>query len=110
MGLGGLFLAIEARAQLENDSSKPDPHPPHYGRPYTPKEKAIETVWPLVCFIVFGSTLVHGLSVLVMTLYSHFMRPKSRRASLLAGETAPLAGMEHEDGDGESIGSDDSVE
>ena len=110
MGLGGLFLAIEARAQLENDSSKPDPHPPHYGRPYTPKEKAIEIVWPVVCFIVLGSTLVHGLSVLAMTTYSHFQRPKSRRASFMAGETEPLQGMEHEDGDGESIGSDDSVE
>lgn len=33
MGLGGIFLAIEARAQLENGTSKPDPHPPKYGRP-----------------------------------------------------------------------------
>ena len=102
MGLGGLFLAIEARAVLENGSAIPDPQPPRYGRPYTERERAVETVWPLVCFIVFGSTLVHGLSVLVMSIYSHFKRPKDERASLLAAETAPLQGMEHEGGDGGS--------
>ena len=106
MGLGGIFLAIEARAVLENGTSIPDPHPPHYGRPYTPRERAVEIVWPLVCFIVFGSILVHGLSVLVMSIWSHFQRPKDARASILAAETDPLAGMEHEGGDGGSIDSE----
>ena len=58
--------------------------------------------WPLVCFIVFGSTLVHGLSVLVMSIWSHFRRPREQRADLLAAETDPLDGMEHEGGDGSS--------
>ena len=110
MGLGGIFLAIEARAQLENGTSLPDPHPPHYGRPYTNREKAVETVWPLVCFIVFGSTLVHGLSVLVVSLYGSLVRPKEERASILAGETDPLTGMEHEVGDVGSVESEESDE
>ncbi|KAK3684634.1 hypothetical protein LTR37_020098 [Vermiconidia calcicola] len=110
MGLGGIFLAIEARAQLETGTSLPEPHPPHYGRPFTNREKAVETVWPLVCFIVLGSTLVHGLSVLVMSLWSHLIRPKHERAGILAAETDPLFGMDHEEGDGGSIdeGSDEA--
>ncbi|TKA30799.1 hypothetical protein B0A50_02519 [Salinomyces thailandicus] len=102
MGLGGLFLAIEARAVLETGTSLPDKHPPHPGRPYTPKEKAIETVWPLVCFVVFGSTLIHGLSVLALSIKTHVSRPRHKRAAVLAAEDEPLEGMEHAGGDGES--------
>lgn len=110
MGVGGLFLAIEARAELETDTSLPMPHPPHYGKPYTPREVAVETVWPLVCFIVMGSTLVHGLSVLVLSLSSHFQRPKEERSSLLAAETDPLDHMIHEGGDGGSEPEDSEEE
>jgi NhaP-type Na+/H+ or K+/H+ antiporter len=92
MGLGGIFLAIEARAQLENGTSIPFKHPPHYGYPYTDREKAVETVWPLVCAIVFASTMVHGLSVFVMSAWSHLTRPKSERAKFFAAETDPLWG------------------
>ena len=102
MGLGAVFLAIEARAVLETGGTIPLPHPPAYGRPYTPREKASIIVWPLVCFIVVGSTLVHGLSVLVLSIVSHFQRPKENRAGILAAETEPLDGMIHEDSDGSS--------
>jgi NhaP-type Na+/H+ or K+/H+ antiporter len=108
MGLGGVFLAIEARAILENGTATPDSHPPRYGRPYTARERAVEIVWPLVCFIVFGSTLVHGLSVLVMSLYSHLTRPKDHRSRLLGAETDPLEGMDHDGGDGGSVASIES--
>lgn len=79
-----------------------DVHPPPIGRPYTPRERAIEVVWPLISFVVFGSTLVHGFSVLALSIASHFRRNKEDRASLLAAETDPLEGMVHEDGDGDS--------
>jgi len=108
MGLGGLFLAIEARAHLETGGSTPLPHPPHYLHPYTDKEKTIMIIWPIVSFIVFGSTLVHGLSVLVLSVLSHFMRPKDKRAGLLAAETDPLDGMVHGVGDGGSEPEDES--
>lgn len=110
MGLGAIFLAIEARAQLENGTSIPSKHPPRYGAPYTNREKAVMTVWPLVYAIVFASTLVHGLSVFVMSAYSHLTRPKSERAKFFAAETDPLWGMEHDDGDGGSIDEDYSDE
>lgn len=111
MGLGGIFLAIEARAVLETGTSLPLPHPEPHSQPYTPKEKAIEIVWPLVTFIVMGSTLVHGLSVAAMSIGNHFMRPKEERAPVLAAETDPLGGMVHEEGDGGSeIGDSDEEE
>jgi sodium/hydrogen antiporter len=102
MGLGGLFLAIEARAYLETDSASPLPHPPHFGQPFTEREQAIRLIWPLVCFVVMGSTLVHGLSVLGLSIFSHFLRPKHQRAPLLAAETEPLDGMVHNEGTGDS--------
>ena len=110
MGLGGIFLAIEARAVLENGTPIPDPQPPRFGRPFTDREIAIEAVWPLVCFVVVGSTMVHGLSVVVMSVASHFIRPKHLRAGILAAETDPLQGMDHEGGDGGSIESEEESE
>lgn len=108
MGLGGLFLAIEARAMLETGTAEPLPKPPHFGRPYTPREEATEAIWPIVCFVVFGSTLVHGLSVLGLSVASHFRRAPERRASLFAGETDPLHGMVHDEGNGDSEPEDES--
>ncbi|KAI7339069.1 Sodium/hydrogen exchanger [Hortaea werneckii] len=110
MALGGLFLAIEARAVLETGTSLPEKHPAHYGRPYTPREVAIQTVWPLVCFIVLGSTLVHGLSVLALSLTTHFSRPADKRAPIVAAEDDPLEGMEHQGGGGESEPEDSGSE
>ena len=107
MGLGGLFLSIEARAVLENGTSKPDPHPPTFNLPMTSREKAIATVWPVVSFIVLGSTLVHGFSVLALSLYSHFARPKHSQADIVAGETDPLIGMVHGSSDAEDESSSD---
>ncbi|KAG8625009.1 hypothetical protein KVT40_006760 [Elsinoe batatas] len=95
MGLGGLFLAIEARAMLETGTASPLPHPPKYSEPYSPKHLAIELIWPIVSFVVMSSTFVHGLSVLVLSIASHFKRPEGERAPLLAAETDPLDGMVH---------------
>lgn len=103
MGLGAVFLAMEARGWLEHGESVPDKHPPHYGRPYTDREKGVYTVWPIVAFMVLASTLVHGLSVFVMSAVSHLSRPKSERAGFFAAETDPLEGMVHDEGDGGSI-------
>lgn len=98
MGLGGLFLVIEARAQLETGESIPLPHPPEHH----PNKKTIETVWPVVCFILLGSTFIHGCSVAGISVASHFQRHKDERAPLLAQEDEGLEGMVHEGGGGES--------
>ena len=46
--------------------------------------------------------MVHGLSVLALSVIAHFRRDKEERAPLLGAETDPLTGMEHEVGDGSS--------
>lgn len=103
MGVGALFVAIEARARLETGSSVPLPHPPKH----TPNKEAIDTVWPVICFIVLGSIMVHGLSAMVMSLIGHFSRPKGDRAPLIGAETERLYGMINGD-DTASIASEDS--
>lgn len=98
MGLGALFLVITARAQLETSSSLPLPHPPSR----SPYKREIETIYPVVCFVIFGSIIIHGFSVGVISLVGHYSRKKDERAPLLGGETEGLNGMVHEGGGGES--------
>lgn len=98
MGLGGLFLVVEAIAQLETGESSPLPDPPKHH----PNKAAIDTIWPVVSFILLGSTFVHGSSVAAISAGGHFMRNKEERAPLLAQEDDGLAGMVHEGGGGES--------
>jgi NhaP-type Na+/H+ or K+/H+ antiporter len=102
MGVGALFLAIEARAQLETGTSIPFPKPPTAAPPYSDKQKAIALLWPVICFVVLGSTIIHGLSVLFVSVGIHYGRPKGERAPLIGGETDGLHGMNHDDGDGAS--------
>lgn len=98
MGLGALFLSIEARAQMETSSSLPLPQPPAK----SPYKRPIETVWPVVCFIILGSTMIHGFSVATISVFSHYSRREGERAPLIGGETDGLCGMIHEGGGGES--------
>lgn len=98
MGVGAMFLVIEARAMLENGTSVPDPHPPAKHE----NKVAIETVWTVVSFIVLGSTMVHGLSVLAISVGGHYTRKEKERAPLIGAETDALLDMDHEGGGGES--------
>ena len=104
MGLGAVFLVIEARAQLETGTSLPKPHPPKE----SPHKAAIEIIWPVVLFIVMGSTLVHGLSVAAISVGGHYSRRKGERAPLLAQETEPLNSMVHDGDDTEESVSEES--
>lgn len=103
MGVGAVFLAIEARTELEVGSNKPHPRP----SPDSPHKPATFLVWPIVAFVVFGSTLVHGLSVAFISLWDHFRREGKERATEVGGETEPLSGMIHEDSEGEETQSDE---
>ena len=100
MGVGALFLAMEARGRLETGSSSPEPHPPHSG----PHQEAIQAIWPVVSFIVLGSIMVHGFSAGVMSIYSHFRRHPTKRASVIGGEDDGLDGMNHDNETMDSVG------
>lgn len=100
IGVGALFLAIEARAQLETDSSLPLPHPPPKGLPVD-AQRTVVLVWPVICFVVFGSVIVHGLSTLAISIGGHFARDEEERAPLIGAEREGLHGMVF-DGEGES--------
>jgi NhaP-type Na+/H+ or K+/H+ antiporter len=112
MGVGALFLAIETRAQLETGTSIPLPRPkPPVGPPYDDSDVAKALVWPVICFVVLGSSMVHGLSGLVISLGGHLSRRQGERAPLLGGESEGLAGMVHEGSGAEEdeVGNGDSV-
>ncbi|ETS80679.1 hypothetical protein PFICI_08208 [Pestalotiopsis fici W106-1] len=106
MGVGAMFLAMEARARLETGSSTPEPHPPSHG----PHHEAIKHMWPIVSFIVLGSIMVHGFSAAIMSVYGHLTRDPKRRASHVGGENDRLAGMCSEDEPGLSSSEDEYVE
>lgn len=93
MGLGGLFLAIEARAQLETGTSAPIPFPPWTDNARNQRDLVAQAIWPIVCAVVFTSTIVHGFSVAGVSVGSHLRRKPEERAPLLGGETDRLGGM-----------------
>lgn len=70
-------------------------------------------IWPIVCFIVLGSTLVHGLSTLAISLGGHFSRKEGERAPLIGDEREGLHGMvfdEEEEGADEEVGDGENDE
>jgi NhaP-type Na+/H+ or K+/H+ antiporter len=97
MGVGALFLAIEARAQLETGTSLPLPHPPHDLDER--KQRTVSMIWPIVCFVVLGSTLFHGLSTLAISIGGHFSRHEGERAPLIGAEVEGLHGMIFDEGE-----------
>ena len=66
IGVGAIFAAILARAELETDTTVPlaelptDPHTENYA--------IVQIIWPLTTFLVITSILVHGSSIAVFTL------------------------------------------
>lgn len=65
IGVGAIFVAILARAELEHHEAVPLPElPPETAENY----KLIYLVWPIVTFLVISSILIHGSSIAVFTL------------------------------------------
>lgn len=66
IGVGAIFAAILARAELETDTTEPlavvptDPASENYA--------VVQIIWPLTTFLVITSILVHGSSIAVFTL------------------------------------------
>jgi NhaP-type Na+/H+ or K+/H+ antiporter len=65
IGVGGLFVAILARAELETESTTPLAELPEEGFEHL---NIIEMIWPITCFLVIVSIIVHGSSIAVFTL------------------------------------------
>ncbi|KAI9793082.1 MAG: hypothetical protein M1816_000980 [Peltula sp. TS41687] len=65
IGVGAIFVAILARAELETDGTTPLAELPGPGsKHYT----LIQVIWPITTFLVISSILVHGSSIAVFTL------------------------------------------
>ena len=68
IGVGAIFAAILARAELETDSTQPLPE----GRLPTSEHEEnyhiVRLIWPITTFMVISSILVHGSSIAVFTL------------------------------------------
>lgn len=96
MGVGALFLAIEARAQLETGESIPLPSPDD-PRADPRNLRASHLIFPVISFIVVGSTLVHGCSAAVMSMVISFWRKKEHRADVPGLEGEGLPAMNHDD-------------
>lgn len=65
IGVGAIFVAILARAELETESTTPlaelpPPGSEHYA--------LVQLIWPITTFLVISSILVHGSSIAVFTL------------------------------------------
>jgi Na(+)/H(+) antiporter len=65
IGVGAIFVAILARAELEHDEPIPLGELPPEGSPHF---NLIYLVWPIVTFLVISSILIHGSSIAVFTL------------------------------------------
>ncbi|ABN66296.1 Na+/H+ antiporter [Scheffersomyces stipitis CBS 6054] len=68
IGVGALFAAILARKDLEAHYTHEETPLAHLPDKSHPHYQLLATIWPLICFIVITSIVVHGSSVAVLTL------------------------------------------
>lgn len=69
IGVGAIFAAILARGDLEGHYTKEEtPLDIHELEPTHPHYQLLAIIWPIVCFVVIVSIIVHGSSVAVLTL------------------------------------------
>ena len=65
IGVGAIFVAILARADLETGGATPLAALPP---PNSPNYNLIALIWPITTFLVIASIVVHGSSIAVFTL------------------------------------------
>ncbi|KAI9686191.1 MAG: hypothetical protein M1822_003846 [Bathelium mastoideum] len=68
IGVGAIFVAILARAELETETTTPLAALPEPGFDHL---NIIELIWPITTFLVICSIIVHGSSIAVFTLGKH---------------------------------------
>lgn len=70
IGVGAIFVAILARGELETEYKTSTPLAVLPNSPF-PHLNIIELIWPITCFLVLTSIVVHGSSIAVFTLGKH---------------------------------------
>lgn len=68
IGVGAIFVAILARAELETESTTPLAE---YTDPEAHNYTIVALIWPITTFLVIASIIVHGSSIAVFTLGKH---------------------------------------
>ncbi|KAI9051482.1 hypothetical protein LZ554_004528 [Drepanopeziza brunnea f. sp. 'monogermtubi'] len=68
IGVGAIFIAILARAELETDTTTPLAQ---YPDPAAENYILVALIWPITTFLVISSIIVHGSSIAVFTLGKH---------------------------------------
>ncbi|KAG0648973.1 Na(+) H(+) antiporter [Hyphodiscus hymeniophilus] len=86
IGVGAIFVAILARADLETGgttplASYPDPSSENY--------MLVALIWPITTFLVISSIIVHGSSIAVFTLGKHINTLTLTMSYTTAGEDGP---------------------
>ncbi|CCF59628.1 hypothetical protein KAFR_0H02190 [Kazachstania africana CBS 2517] len=71
IGVGAVFAAILARSELEATVSDLPTPLKELPSPGTKHYQLIACVWPMVCFFIITSIIVHGSSVAIITLGRH---------------------------------------
>jgi NhaP-type Na+/H+ or K+/H+ antiporter len=86
IGVGAIFVAILARAELEHESTTPLAVLPEEGFEHL---NIIELIWPITTFLVIVSIIVHGSSIAVFTLGKHINTLTLTLSYTVANEEGP---------------------
>ncbi|KAJ9136721.1 Na(+)/H(+) antiporter [Pleurostoma richardsiae] len=86
IGVGAIFVAILARAELESENPVPLSQVPDINQEHG---LLIALVWPIVTFLVIASIIVHGSSIAVFTLGKHINTLAITMSYTTANEEGP---------------------
>ena len=86
IGVGAIFVAILARAELETGGATPLASYPDAG---APNANLVALIWPITTFLVISSIIVHGSSIAVFTLGKHINTLTLTMSYTTAGEDGP---------------------
>ena len=86
IGVGAIFVAILARAELETGGATPLAS---YPDPSAPNFTLVALIWPITTFLVITSIIVHGSSIAVFTLGKHINTLTLTMSYTTAGDDGP---------------------
>ncbi len=86
IGVGAIFVAILARAELETETVTPLAN---YPDPSQPNYTIVALIWPITTFLVIASIIVHGSSIAVFTLGKHINTLTLTMSYTAAGDEGP---------------------